>query len=314
MVTLRTHWDADGITAGYFASIGIPNSEIKVGNYEEGFGSTKGLTKDDWMLDMKPQDKSWNGTCLDHHFPHPEDRKYKLIPDIKNSYLDIVNSIVPASLISFNHFKESIPKKEHWKLMIGLMGDGQPELMPPEIFALCPSLLKSVSTSIYQSYGNWKVSTMPLYKVLSSGINALLRKGDNELAISIMKYSNSPLDIHTSEEISIAKKEIRDEYTLAVKDSEIFEYENLVVIIFDSKFRLSGYISSSLQSEFIGKTIMAVNKRNGSVSMRGDLASYINERLKPIEYLECSGHMAFMGGKLKKNYVTFIEDLNQLFK
>ena len=52
MPTIRVHWDADGIVSGHFASLAIPNSELKVGVYEKGFGDTSGLTSEDWMLDI----------------------------------------------------------------------------------------------------------------------------------------------------------------------------------------------------------------------------------------------------------------------
>ena len=78
-IKLRCHHDADGVTSGYLATFGVPNSKIEFYPIEKGFGWTGGLGKDDWMLDMRPQDPKWNGTCIDHHIPHPEPHKYKLI-------------------------------------------------------------------------------------------------------------------------------------------------------------------------------------------------------------------------------------------
>ncbi len=56
---------------------------------------------------------------------------------------------------------------------------------------------------------------------------------------------------------------------------------------------------------------MAINKRDGSLSLRGDLAHYYKDKLKSLSYVEVDGHNAFMGGKLKKNYTKFITDLNE---
>lgn len=298
-VRIRGHWDVDGAVSAFFTSMGVPNSEIEIADYEKGFGNTTGLTKDDYMVDMHPQDDTWNGTVIDHHLPYPEEHSYTLYSDD-----------APASLIAWRMFKDKIPKSEWWKLVCGIVGDGQPELIPVEVFDLCPGLLKNVKTSIYQSYGNWKVSLMPLYRLLSSGLNAFMRKGEYESALNLLKYSSSPLDIYTSEDVRIAKLDIRNEFQSAVKDADIFDYENLAVVIYYSKYRMSGYIASSLQSSLNNKTIMAINKRNGSVSLRGDLAPYYQDKFKELKYLEVAGHLKFMGGKLKKNYHTLIKDLN----
>lgn len=298
---LRTHWDADGVATAHFASFGIDDSEIEIGEYDKGFGDTSGLTKDDWILDMRPSDPKWDGNCIDHHLPHSEDRKYNLISDI-----------VPATLIAWREYKDKIPKKEWWKAAIGICGDGQPELIPTEIFKETPALLKQVKTSAYNSYGKWNLSTFPLYKLLSSNINAFLRKGEYDSALSLIKYSGDPMDIYTSEDARIAKSDVKKDCKTAIQNCEMIDYGNLNVVIFYSKYRMSGYVSSTLQSSMNTKTIMAINKRNGSLSLRGDLAYYYRDILKPIKYLTIDGHPGFCGGKLKKNTNKFLDDLNQI--
>ena len=176
-VTLRCHWDADGVTSGHFASFGINDSQVVVGTYEKGFGDTSQLTKDDWILDMRPSDPKWDGNCIDHHLPHDKKHKYRLISDD-----------VPATLITWREFKKDIPKKEWWKIAIGLAGDGQPELIPTEVFQECPTLLKNVKTSVFQSYGKWKISTFPLYKLLSSNIN--VSSGEIPIIAIAIKYGD----------------------------------------------------------------------------------------------------------------------------
>jgi len=311
LTKLKCHHDPDGLTSGHFATFGVPNSIIDMTGDE--FGSVKGLTKDDWMLDMKPKDPNWEGTCIDHHFPHPSNRKYTLIPsDITDDIFSVISSVVPASYITWNYFKDKIPKEEWWKLAIGVNGDGQPELIPNEVFNMCPTLLKYVSTSVYQSYGQWKINSLPLYTVLASGLNAFLRKGDFEAAINVIKYASTPMEIYDSEDVKIAKREVREEFTQAVKDCDIIHFDNLAVILFKSNIRLTGYIATKLQKELDNKTIMAINKKDGSLSMRGSLAYLYKERLKPISYLEIDGHRGFCGGKLKKNYSKLIADMSEL--
>ena len=162
---LFSHWDADGISASYFASYHVPNAEIVISEGE--FGDVSKLKKGDWLIDQHPL-ADFEGTVLDHHLGdgYPLAHKYKLIYDT-----------VPATLIAWREFKEDIPKDEWFKVVVGLMGDGQPELIPAEVFKECPQLLNWRKTSAYKKY-NWTISYYPTYKLLSSPINAFLRKGD----------------------------------------------------------------------------------------------------------------------------------------
>jgi len=305
------HHDADGITSAYFAQFGFGESEIV---FPHKFGDTTKFEKGDVMVDMRPDNPNIEGLVIDHHFPHPDkkDRKYKLIPDISKKEFQYSRDIVPASLLCWNEYKDKIPKNEWWKLAIGLAGDGQLELMPTEVFKECPSLLKPVKTSAYQSYGNWKISMYPLYKLLSSPINAFLRKEEYESALNLIKYSDSPYTLYSSEDARIAKNDIKNEFQTAVKDSEIFDYGSLQVIVYYSKYRMSGYIASALQNSMHDKTLMAINKRDGSLSVRGDLATYYKDTLGELDYIEIDGHAGFMGGKLTKNYNKLIADLDEL--
>jgi hypothetical protein len=301
--TLRCHWDADGITSAHFASFGIENSKVEVGNCEKEFGDTTGLTRDDYILDMRPSDPNWEGNCIDHHLPHPEDRKYSLISEV-----------YPATLITWKHFKDKIPKNEWFKIAVGLAGDGQPELIPNEVFQACPALLRRIKTSAYKSnYSRkWSVNKLPMYKLLSSGINALLRKGEYDIAYGILKSASSPQLLYNSEDARIAKLDIQNDLKTSISDSEIVTYGNLGLILYKSRYRMSGYVATVMEEALGGRTVMAINKRNGSLSLRGDLASYYKEKLKPLDYLIIDGHVKYMGGKLKKNYLTLLDDLDNI--
>jgi len=300
-VKIRAHWDADGITAGYFTTFGVPDSELEIAIYEDGFGTTKNLTKNDYIVDMRPQDMEWDGICIDHHLPHPEERKYTLH-----------GGEVPATLLAFNMYKDKIPKSEWWKIAIGLMGDGQPELIPTEVFETCPYLLKYVKTSAYQSYGKWNFGKYPVYKLLSSYINAFLRKGEYESAIQLLKYSDHPRTIMTSTDALAAKSDVKNDFVSAIKDCEIIHYDNLAVVLFYSRYRMSGYVSSSLLSHLDNKTVMAINTRNGSLSLRGDLSYYYRDTLKSLDYLTIDGHPGFCGGKLTDKVRRLVSDLDEI--
>jgi hypothetical protein len=302
MTTVKMHWDADGLTSGLFTTYHLEDSIPEIGDCEKGFGNTSGLTKDDWMVDMKPADPNWTGTCIDHHLPHPEERKYTLFSDD-----------VPASLIAYNKFKDDIPKSERWKLAIGLVGDVSAEHIPVEVFKETPSLLMRVKTSAYNKYGRWSINYFPLYKLLSSGINSLLKKGELESAWNLIKFADKPLTLYNSQDANLAKNDIRNEVKTAITDSDQQEFNNLVVVGYYSKYRLSGHIASVIHSSLNDtKTVLAINKRNGALSMRGELSHYYKDILSTFDYIEIDGHRVAMGGKLRKNYVEFMEDLHNL--
>jgi len=296
-VVIRAHWDADGITSAYFASYGIPNSVIE---FKEGeFGDTTGLKKGDWMVDMRPNTNMEGLNVIDHHLPH----KYK---DIKyNATLDEV----PASLIAWRKFKDDIPKSEWWKLAIGLVGDGQPELIPPEVFEECPQLLTKIKTSAYQSYGKWNIGYYPVYKLLSSYVNAHLRKGEFTEALNLMRYSQTPVAILHSLKAKAAKASIKAEFENIVKTADSYQFDDLVVFLYNSNYRMSGYMASSLQNSFSGKTIMAIDRGKGRGSLRGDLCHYWQDKLKHLEYLILDGHPGFFGVTCTVNTETLIEDI-----
>lgn len=313
MAIVRCHYDADGVTSGYFTTFGVKDSVLEVLDYKKGFGYCDDLSKDDWIVDMKPQNKNFTGHCIDHHFPHPDDRKYELTPNLSSDAVHYSSDIIPASYIAWEKFKDVIPKSEWWKIVIGLVGDGSPELIPNEVFDMHPILLQKFKTSAFNSYGRWKISEYPLYILMSSCINAFLRKFDNESAIFLIKAAQSPLDIYLSEDVAIAKRDVKNEFATVVKDMDSISIGRLTVIGFDSRFRMSGYVSSSLSDAFSGQTVAAINKKTGSLSLRGDLAPYYKNIItKNLDYVTIDGHRKFMGGKVHNNYETFLEDLTRI--
>lgn len=303
MPTIFAHHDADGITTAYFTQIGI-GEECPI-EFPEIFGDTSKFAKGDYMCDMRPDNPEVVGTVIDHHLPHPEKRNYKLI-----------SADYPASLIAWETYKDKIPKEEWWKVVIGLGGDVQLELIPIEVIKECPSLLRRVITSAYSSYGSWKFNDMPLYKLLSSPINAFLRKGDFESAYNYMKYSDSPYTLFNAEDANNAKKEIYREHQSLMQNSRYVDYGNLYIVVFNSKYRMTGYQATVVGSVFKdSKTVLALNERDGSLSLRGDLATYYREIFNQLKYVDIDGHPKYMGGRVhKKNVNKFLEDVDDLLK
>ena len=306
---IHAHHDADGITTAYLTQFHTGEAEIV---FPKEFGDTSDFEKGDWMVDMRPQDPNIEGTVLDHHFPHPEDRKYTLIPDFPLDSFKYCTGILPASYIAWLEFKDKIPKNEWWKLAIGLGGDGGLGFIPTELHKLCPTLSKVVKTNSYSSYGKWNISMYPMYRILSSYINAFLRKEEYESALNLIRYSETPMDIYTSEEARIAKLDVKNEYNTIVKDADVFDYGNLSVVIYYSKYRMSGYVATALAQSLNNNTILAINKRDGSASLRGDKATYYRDVLSPLKYLTIDGHAEYMGGKLKKSYTKLLVDMDEI--
>ena len=241
-----------------------------------------------------------NGFIVHNSHPSISERKYKLIWEDK-----------PASLICWEHFKDKIPKKEWWKVVIGASGDGQVEKVPYEVFETSPELFK---VSIWKSKSwssKWSISAYPAYKLLSSPINAFARFGQFNEVLSIIEKAKSPLDILHSPEIFRKKDELKRVFEDVMSKADVYDFGNLKIIIFSSpKVRLSGYIASVLGND-VG-TVMAINSSTGSLSLRGDLALYYREKLKPLDYIEIDGHPGFMGGKIHTKPQKLIDDLFNL--
>ena len=297
-VTVRVHHDGDGIIAGYFTAFNPDIKEPKIEIWDGAFGDTTGLKEGDWMCDMRPLQNMKGLNVIDHHGPHPEDRKYNLIADT-----------VPASLIAWRQFKDDIPKSEWWKLAIGLMGDGQPELIPTEVFESCPQLLLDVKTSAYKTYGKWSLGNYPIYKLLSSNVNGLLRKGDYTEALNLVRYSEKPINILHSLKAKAAKRDVATEFENIIKSCDMYNFPKLAIFIFNSEYRMTGYVASSMQESLDNKTIMAINRKDGSGSLRGDLAYYWRDKFKHIDYLNIGGHPGFCGVTITGNPDNLIEDI-----
>ena len=298
MVVVRAHHDADGITSAYFTAYGVKGSRIEL--WDGDFGDTTGLKVGDYMVDMRPKQNMKGLNVIDHHGPYPEDREYELI-----------TGSVPASYLCWEKFKDDIPKSDWWKLAIGVCGDGQPELIPAEIFELTPALLDNWKTSAGQYYGKWKINYYPVYKMLSSHINALLRKSEFEKALNLLRFSESPVSILTSPDAKKAKAEVKAEFENIIKSCKSYDFKDLGVFIFHSEYRMSGYIASSMQGAQ-GKTVIAINALNGRGSLRGDLALYFKHKLSKLDYINIDGHPGFMGLSINVNPDILVEDLEKI--
>jgi len=294
---IRGHHDADGITSAYFTAYGVRGSKMEI--WDGAFGDTTGLKAGDWMVDMKPIQNLEGLNVIDHHLPHPEDRKYNLV---------VSNRPEPATLLCWEYFKDSIPKDQWWKVAIGVNGDGQPELIPPEVFEEHPILLQNWKTSIYNRYSKWTPYYVPLYKLLSSGINALLRKHDMESAINVMRFSNTPRELLNDDKVIRAKAQVSAEFKKITETCDSYSIPYLDIYLYKSNFRMTGYVAQTMGSS-TDRTTMAINTQDGSGSLRGSLSGYIKYKTRHLDYLTLDGHPGFMGMKIKVGADVFVKDL-----
>jgi hypothetical protein len=311
MTKIITHHDADGLISAYLTSFAVKSPKIlvaeKFGDTLEHLsdGTTQKLGKDSYMTDMRPDDPTYEGTVIDHHPGHPglADRKYSLVWDQK-----------PASILAWQKFKDKIPKSEWWKTMIGATGDGQPEKVPYEIWKECPQLMQKHKTFLSHSYGEWKVSYRPAYELLSSGVNAFARYGEYDTALRLIKKAKEPRDVINNPEFSIQKNKLSNtktgDFAKVMQDAEIYPLKYMTLCIYNSpNIRLSGYIASVLSSQKDNMCVLAINKDNGSLSLRGQNANFIRGELNQLDYIDVDGHDGFCGGHISKSPYVLYKDI-----
>jgi len=231
--------------------------------------------------------KEFKGVVIDHH-DHP------------NPWYMLLWDIVPTSLIVYNTFKDKIPDIHKWKVAGGLVGDGQSELIPSEIWDLFPVLLEE-RTYLYASYGKVKEYPQIVYQMLSSPVNAMCRLGNAVDAIKIIKRAKHPDDILENPVMKNDVLTIRKEEQRILTEYNILKTVKNVVSIMEieSNAWISSRIASKIQANNPRKTIVVVNPRKSEISIRGTLASYLGEKLRQAGFL-CGGHPGFWGGSIEE--------------
>jgi len=219
---LACHNDGDGL---YSADLFRKAFKVREVIIPKRFGD---YSRSDVGLDLGVPLKDYFGIVIDHHPGHQENAKYTLI------WEDI-----PTGLIIYKYFKHLIPKQHHWKVVGSLVGDGQPELIPNEIWECFGSMLLEKKARIYSSYGNPKTYTyVPVYKLLNSGIRSMSRMGLAKEALRIISYAKTPLDIIDNPMVRLEEENCRKEEERIWKEyglSGVLSINNFVnVFVFES--------------------------------------------------------------------------------
>lgn len=283
---VASHHDADGISSAVLFKKVVDYPELE---FPEEFGFSPDA---DIMLDMTPVE-GFSGLLIDHHPMSLElanNSKWK-------GFIDIY---APTSYWVYQIFKDLIPERETWKAVVGIVGDGRTELIPTEILRKFPELLIETG-KVYQNYGKTRVYHLPLYRLISSGINSLARIGKVMMAYNILKEAETPVELLRDSDILDAQEKVDKEVQKCLVGNRVYKFGIVSLIVFNSKFNLQGRIASQLSSE-LQTTVMAVNMETHKISLRGDLAVFIGERLPE---LQLGGHAGYMGGYVPANYSVF---------
>lgn len=233
-----------------------------------------------------PKDTEWKGIAIDHHPDHPIDRKYTLYWDH-----------CPTGLVLYNNLKEHMDKKITWLVVGSLMGDGQVELTPNEIWDTHPELL--VNRGAVSQY-NFKTSmySYPLFGSLSSGINSLCRLGQPDQALQVLMNVDNPIDLIENTELKDAQERMRAEKATVYKNKPIVEaMPNWTLVRIKTsrpEVNICGLIGAELMNLNDNMTFIIINETNGTGSIRGNLAKYICNKLNEKGF-KAGGHSKFCG-------------------
>jgi len=293
---LALHDDADGITSGVLLSFVLKIKKVWA-PLDFGEWPIKPRKIDgemfyppDACVDMVPANPQWPGKlCIDHHPGHPPEgqRAYKLIW-----------GEVPTSLIIYNLFRDYIPKEHRWKVVCGIVGDGQPELIPPEVFKETPQLLENYVT-VYEKYGKIELRKFPIYLKLSAPLNAACKIPDKwYTAYSVLRNATDPIDILEDPALDAARKFVDDEYRRILKESNAIQLNNGIRLWkIQSDYKLERTLAFVAEQRDRITTVV-VNVKTGRGSIRGTLAQAVFQHLQSKGFI-ASGHPGYGGLRLK---------------
>jgi len=301
---LAMHNDADGISAGVLLSFILNIKKVwsppdfgewPIKPYKLP-GKEEFEMPPDMCVDMVPQDPQWEGLAIDHHPGHPSEaqRKYQLI------FGD-----VPASVVVYRCFRDYIPPEQRWKVVVGAVGDVQPETVPPEVWREHPELLEG-SVTLWKKYGKYSrssplsINTLPLYCKLSSGINAACKIPDKWfLAYSVLRNAKSPWELLKDASLKTAKTFVKDQHDKVLEEtSPILLRNGILFWSFSSEVAVERTLAWELCEKEM-KTVVAINEYTGRGSIRGVLATLVYEHFAK-NGLKASGHPGFGGLRLKQ--------------
>jgi single-stranded DNA-specific DHH superfamily exonuclease len=280
------HHDADGVASAALLATVFDIVQDKVypcvpshfGMYHDG----------DVAVDLgSPKIEEYKGVMAIDHHEHPDDPKYPLV--LGN---------VPTGVTIFELLKEHIPKEKYWLCALSAVGDGQPEVIPDEVWEQHPELW-SESGNIYRD-AKYKVKgyPYPLFAKLSSPVNALCRIGATNKALELVMRSDNMREVIENKLAQTAQKEISSEENKMFMDKSnpltIEKIGHYGIVAYHSKFNLAGRLGANMTGTDKNTTYVIVNADTGEASIRGVMAKYLANKLT-ANGIQAGGHAGFAG-------------------
>jgi len=280
-VYVSAHNDADGVTSAVLLSYALPTKTVFPKNFGEVDPSY------DIIVDQVPRDATFSNIVFDHHPGHPDEanRGYTLVYDT-----------VPASLIVYRFVKNKIPKHMLWKVVVGVCGDGQPELIPTEVWDACPELCNEIVMNKRGKYGKY-VGSVPMWDSLSAPINYACRlaKAGPELAYNLLRSFITPLDLIREPAFKSCRDEIIKDIEATVDGLQLVDCGKVIFGEIRSENKIESLISYRYLKK--SKVVCMVNSHSKSISIRGVYTKWLLDKLQPKGW-EVGGHAGFAGGNL----------------
>jgi len=274
---VSSHSDADGISAAVLFSLAWKVNSIR---FPERFGDVK---NGETVLDMTPLEEGFEGIIIDHHIPRCE------YPNAVYLHGD-----EPATYLVYSLSKERIPPEQRWKVVIGCVGDGSEEVVPPDVWIKNKDLIVEMS-QVYSGRGGIDLYPRPLFEKLSPALNAFARTGHPDIGYRVLMQSATPRDFLSHTLVDEHKKMLQQEESRVLKEYPVREVGPVYYWEINTSFHMS-YLASKLLSKK-HKTVILVNAYNNSLSIRGPLAEVARVFLSDI--CDLGGHRGFIGGSIK---------------
>jgi len=281
------HADADGITSTLLLVLALntPHVQVTIERKFRNYGDNH------IALDLGAPREDFTGIAIDHH-EHFDWKKYNLIWDNK-----------PTSRIVYDLLKDKIPRKDKWKVVVGITGDGQPQLIPDEIWdefgALLLTELDTIEGQIYGKYSHWKA---PIYLLMHSPINYTAKVGNTYDAYVILKNASSPFDIIWHPVALAAEKQVKQVLKLISHPKEpseklkLLHFQKLPVVFCSIAFEeaIASDVAYRIKNIHKNKTVIVINSKTLTGSIRGDLAKYLANKLSALGF-DAGGHPGYCG-------------------
>ena len=128
--------------------------------------------------------------------------------------------------------------------------------------------------------------------------------------------SKVTFDYYNNKDGIDAKKKRNQDMARIRNTYHISTHHSLMLVEFESNYRMGGYICSQILYGDEGNqryTVVTVNQRNGRLSMRGDMCNFYAGVLRNLGYVNVDGHGVAMGGSVEKKKLKMLKyDLHSI--